>query len=300
MKKLTGITTAMVTPFAADGAVDLAAIAQLTDFLVTKGVHCLYPLGTTGEMLRLSEQERKQVAETVIKQNDRRATVYIHVGAMTQRETLALAQHAWHSGADGIGVVTPAFFGATDEELAHYFINVAQSVPEDFPVYLYNIPQCAANNLSAEVAQRVADRCPNVVGIKYSYPDYLTVNHYLTLNQETFSVVVGADRLFLPALAMGCDGVVSGVSCVYPEPFIAVWKAWQDGDIDAARRAQRRANRFCETLRNGSNMAFFKAGLAHRGIAAGSMRAPQRDLSPEAAADLINQLTILEQEAGLV
>ncbi|WP_413734763.1 dihydrodipicolinate synthase family protein [Sodalis sp. RH21] len=298
MKKLQGITTAMVTPFNQDGSVNYESVGQLTEFLVTKGVHCLYPLGTTGEMLRLSEQERKRVAETVISRNNGRATAYIHVGAMSQAETLALARHAYDAGADGIGVVTPAFFGANDRELATYFINVARAVPDDFPVYLYNIPQCAANNLSAELAQQIAEQCPNVVGIKYSFPDYLMVNNYLAINDSQFSVVVGADRLFLPALAMGCDGVVSGVSCVYPEPFLAVYNAFVQGDIIAARRAQRIANKFCELLRNGSNMSYFKEGLKYRGIDAGVMRAPQLDLPADEITILRNKLEQLQGESG--
>ncbi|TCW08482.1 4-hydroxy-tetrahydrodipicolinate synthase [Raoultella sp. BIGb0138] len=299
MKKLYGITTAMITPFNDDDTINYASIEALTDFLVEKGVHCLYPLGTTGEMFRLSEQERKKVAETVIKRNNQRATVYIHVGAMTTAETLSLARHAVEAGADGIGVVTPAFFGANDRELEAYFVAVANAVPRDFPVYLYNIPQCAANNLSADVAQRVADKCKNVVGIKYSYPDYLTVNQYLAINDHDFSVMVGADRLFLPALAMGCDGVVSGVSCVYPEPFVKIYDAFNRGDIPGARAAQRQANKYCELLRNGSNMSYFKEGLKYRGIHAGVMRAPQLNITPEEVQTLIAGLAELETSTGI-
>ena len=80
MKHLYGVTTAMVTPFTKTGEVDLEKVVSLTEFLISKGVHCLYPLGTTGEMLRLSVKERKQVAETVVKQAANRVTVFIHVG----------------------------------------------------------------------------------------------------------------------------------------------------------------------------------------------------------------------------
>ncbi|EJX4187830.1 dihydrodipicolinate synthase family protein [Salmonella enterica] len=299
MKKLYGITTAMITPFNDDDSINYQSIEALTDFLVAKGVHCLYPLGTTGEMFHLSEQERKKVAETVIKRNNHRATVYIHVGAMTTAETLSLARHAVEAGADGIGVVTPAFFGASDRELEAWFVAVANTVPDDFPVYLYNIPQCAANNLSADVAQRIADKCKYAVGIKYSYPDYLTVNQYLAIKDYDFSVMVGADRLCLPALAMGCDGVVSGVSCVYPEPFIKIYDTFNCGDIAGSRAAQRQANKYCELLRNGSNMSYFKEGLKYRGINAGVMRAPQLNITPEEVKSLIAGLAELETSAPI-
>lgn len=295
MKKLYGVTTAMVTPFDEQGKVDLGKVAELTEFLVGKGVHCLYPLGTTGEMLRLTAEERKAVAEKVVRTAAGRVTVYIHAGAATQEETKDLARHAHEIGVDGIGVVTPVFFGANDRELETYFVDVASSVPDDFPVYLYNIPQCAANDLKTDTAQRIADRCRNVVGIKYSYPDFLRTNEYIGIRAGDFSVMQGADRLFLAALALGCDGVVSGVSCVFPEPFVAVYNAYLEGDLDKARQHQRTAVAYCEALRSGSNMAYFKEALRWRGIDAGHMRAPQLDLLPEEAEALRRELAELPE-----
>ncbi|MEK3912958.1 dihydrodipicolinate synthase family protein [Paenibacillus sp. FSL H7-0331] len=300
MKHLYGVTTAMVTPFDEQGNVQIDKVEELTEFLISKGVHCLYPLGTTGEMLRLSVEERKKVAQAVVKKANQRVTVYIHVGAMNEEETIALAKHAYEIGADGIGVVTPVFFGANDKELETYFVNVASSVPDHFPVYLYSIPQCAANDIKPDVAQRVADQCKNVIGIKYSYPDFLRVNEYLTVNQGDFSVVPGADRLFLPALAMGCEGVVSGVSCVYPEPFVAVYNAYKANDLDKARKMQRLATQFCEALKSGSNMSYFKEALKLRGVDAGLMKAPQLNITSAEITELEAVLKKLEQQAAVL
>ena len=105
MKKLFGVTTAMTTLFTADGAPNVQAMRELTDFLIEKGVNCLYPLGTTGEMLRMTVEERKLVAKTVVEQAAGRCTVFIHVGAMRQEDAIELAKHAYEIGADGIGVV---------------------------------------------------------------------------------------------------------------------------------------------------------------------------------------------------
>ncbi|MEM1484428.1 dihydrodipicolinate synthase family protein [Oscillospiraceae bacterium PP1C4] len=298
MKYLHGVITAMVTPFNEDGSVNLEKMANLTEFLIAKGVHCLYPLGTTGECMRISEAERKAIAQTVVKTADHRVTVYIHVGATTQEETIALAQHAHEIGADGIGVVTPSYFGANDRELEEFFVAVAKSVPEEFPVYMYGIPQCAANDISPEVAQRIAARCKNVVGIKYSYPDLLKMDRFLLINDDTFAVVPGTDRLFLSELAMGCAGVVSGISCVYPEPFVAVYKAFLENDIPKARKLQKVATRYCETLKNGSNMSYFKIGLKMRGIDAGVMKAPQLDLTESEVKKFKDELDVLNREAA--
>ena len=297
MKKLYGVTTAMVTPFDKSGHVELEKVKNLTNFLVSKGVHCLYPLGTTGEAFRISTADRKAVAEVVVKTAAQRATVYIHVGAMNQEDTIELAQHAHAIGADGIGVVTPAFFSANDRELEEYFVAVAASVPVDFPVYLYNIPQCAGNDLKTAVVQRVANRCKNVVGIKYSFADMLRTNEYLNVNNGSFSVVSGVDRLFFAILAMGCDATVSGIACVYPEPFVAIYDAYLAKDFDKVRRLQKLANQYCETLLNGSNMSYYKEGLRLRGIDAGYMKAPQLDLTQEEIQTLKSSLAIIDAEA---
>ncbi|WP_393959555.1 dihydrodipicolinate synthase family protein [Priestia megaterium] len=299
MKHLYGVTTAMVTPFAKTGEVDLEKLVNLTEFLISKGVHCLYPLGTTGEMLRLSVKERKEIAETVVKQAANRVTVFIHVGAMNEEDTIELAKHACEIGADGIGVVTPMFFGANDNELETYFTKVAHSVPNDFPMYLYNIPQSSSNDLTAEVAQKVAEACKNVIGIKYSYPDYLRVNDYLNINDGNFSVLPGTDRLFLAALAMGCEGVVSGVSGVYPEPFVETYNAFKANDLEKARKMQKVAIQYCEALLNGSNMSYFKEALKLRGINVGGMRSPQIDLTEEEVKELDDKLNSIHPKSSV-
>lgn len=298
MKKLFGVTTAMVTPFCEDGAVDYKAVEELTKMLVEKGVNCLYPCGTTGEMLHLSTEERKKIAETVVKAADKKVTVFIHVGAVCQSDTIELAQHAEKIGADGIGVVTPVFFGVTDREMEEYYVAVAKSVSADFPIYLYNIPQCAANDLKTEVVKKVANRCSNVVGIKYSFADVSRTVEYLTVKNGDFSVLHGCDKILTSLLAMGCDGTVSGVSGVFPEPFVAVYKAYQEGNIELAQKEQAVCVKLCDALKCGSNMSYFKEGLKLRGLNGGFMRKPQLDIEQSAVLALKEELTAICEKTG--
>lgn len=297
MKYLEGIITAMITPFNEDGTVNCDKMRTLTRFLMEKGVDCFYPLGTTGECMRIPEEERKQIAETVINEVNHRKVVYIHVGAATEDETIRLAQHAQKIGADGIGVVTPIYISANERELVEYFVRVANAVP-NFPVYLYGIPQCAGNDISVEVATQVAARCENVVGVKYSKTDLLKVDQFLLIRNETFKVVPGMDKLLLPELAMGCSGVISGISCVYPEPFVHIYQEYKNGNILEARKWQRIATRYCEVLRNGTNMSYFKMGLKLRGIDVGVMKKPQLDLTNEEYEFFENEITKLNSEVG--
>jgi len=280
MKKMYGVITAMVTPFGSDGNVDESILRAYTRYLVDAGVHCLYPCGTTGEMLKMSLEERKRVAEIVLDEaKDSEVAVFIHVGAMTTKDTIELARHAEAIGADGIGVVTPQFFGVNDREMEEFYVQVASSVSSDFPIYLYGIPQAASNDIKPEVVNRIVKRAKNVVGLKYSYPDFLRVKDYLLCNNGNFDVVVGTDRLFLPALAMGCVGTVSGVSNCGPKPFITVYDEYRKGDLKAARIAQTQANELCEITRSGANMAIFKRVMAYNGLPFSHMRAPALDLT---------------------
>lgn len=172
MKRLTGVVIPLVTPFTENDTIDTASLERLTGYCIDGGMTCLYPCGTTGEMMYLSLEERKQVAETVVRQAAGRIPVFVQAGAWSQADTIALAKHAVEIGADGIGVVTPAFYTISDKGLVDFYTAVAKSVPEDFPVYMYGIKQNAVNDLNKAVCQAVASQCPNVLGVKYSFPDF--------------------------------------------------------------------------------------------------------------------------------
>lgn len=298
MKELYGITVAMVTPFTEENKVNLDAVAQITNMLVEKGVNCLYPCGTTGEMFRLSVEERKAVAETVVKTAAGRVTVFIHCGAMNQEDTITLVQHAKEIGADGAGVVTPIFFGQNNRELEEYFVAVADSA-KDFPIYLYNIPQCASNDLPVSVVENVKKRCPNVVGLKYSFADINRTIDYINVNGGDFSVLHGCDRALVAMLALGAKGTVSGVACVFPEPLVACYKAYMDGNLAEAQKLQKICVKFGDALKCGSNMSYFKEALKMRGIEGGLMRKPQLDLEAAEVADLKAKLEALCEESGI-
>lgn len=298
MKELYGVTTAMITPITADNKVDHNAVEQLTEMLIEKGVDCLYPCGTTGEMLRLTVEERKEIAERVVETAAHRVTVFVHCGCMRQEDTLELVRHAKEIGADGAGIVTPAFFGANDREMKEYYITVGKSA-KDFPLYLYNIPQCAANDLRPEVVAGIRDECPNFVGIKYSYADINRTVDYIGINGGRFSVLHGCDRVMVSMLAAGCRGVVSGISGVFPEPFVNVWRAWKAGDVIKAQECQKICVKFCDALKGGSNMSYFKEALKMRGLSAGGMRRPQCDISQDEIAALKEELEAICREAEI-
>lgn len=294
MKKLYGVTVPLVTPFDENGKVDVRSLENLTEYLIEKGIQCLYPVGTTGEMMYLNIEERKLVAETVIRQAGGRAVVYVQAGAWNLEDTIELAQHAEEKGADGIGVVTPVFFKLTDKELLTYYKAVSESVGIGFPIYLYGIPQCAVNDITPELARRVADVCPNVVGIKYSVNNMSRIQEFMTVREGSFSVLCGPDELFAVTCFAGGDGTVSGNANVIPEHYEAIWDAIQKGDVAKAMEMQRKTNVLNNVLSASQNIACYKAALKHRGIIAESkMRAPLMPLETEIEKILIEKLDIM-------
>lgn len=280
MKKMFGVNTPVSAPMTPDQKIDYKSLERLCDFLITKGVHGLYPNGSTGEMAYLSIDERKAILECCLSVAKGRVQVFSMVGAATTVETIELAQHAELSGADGIGVVTPYYFKLDNDELASHFVNVAQSVSENFPVYLYGIPQLAVNDISFALAQQIADRASNVIGIKYSFPDMPRLMKFINVNKGEFSVLAGPDDLFFVTLCAGGDGTISGNSNVIPELFVAIYDAFVARDFDKARNLQRRTNALIDLISGPNNMARYKAALKHRGIIDHDvMRLPLRSLT---------------------
>ena len=288
MKKLFGVITAMTTPFTQEGEVDVQALEGATEFLIQSGVNCLYPCGTTGEMLLMTEAQRKLVAETVVRKAAGRVTVFIHTGAMSPEEVVRLSLHAKDIGADGVGIVTPTYFTLNQRAMVEYYRNICSQLPKGFPVYVYVIPMLAGNDVNGETMQLIADACKdNVIGVKYSFADMRRLSEYLQVNGGKFSVVFGPDDLFLSALVLGADGTVSGCSGCIPEPFVAIYQAYQDGNLEKARTLQLRCYDMVLALKRGADMSIFKNILADRGIPAGYMKKPLLDLEePEVEAML--------------
>lgn len=291
MKTMKGVNVPISCPMTPDQQVDYKSLESLCEYLIDKGVHGLYPNGSTGEMCYLTLEERKKVLETCLKVANGRVQVFSMVGALTTKDTIELAQHAEKVGADGIGVVTPYYFKLDQKELEEYFVRVAQSVSDDFSIYLYGIPQLAVNDITPELAQRVASRCKNVVGIKYSYPDMPRLMKFMNVNDGKFSVLAGPDDLFFVTLCAGGDGTISGNANVVPEHFVAIYDAFQKGDIELARKLQKKTNLMIDYISGPNNMSRYKVCLKHRGVIAhDSIREPLRTISPEEQKELIDAI----------
>lgn len=291
MKRMYGVVIPMVTPLTEDDHVDVLSLQRLTDFLIDKGVDCLYPCGTTGEMAYLTDDERILVVETVVRQAAGRVPVFAQVGAANTSSTIRLAQHAAACGADGVGVVTPWYFQLSDDALLSYYKEVSDSVPADFPIYMYGIPQNAVNDITPALAERVAQACPNVVGVKYSYPDMTRLQQLMTVRNGAFDVLVGPDHLYEAVVAVGGKGVISGNAMIVSEHYVAVREAMARNDWASATRLQRKTNVLNAILCAKNNIGCYKAILKQWGIIeTARMRKPMEEVSAEDTAALLKAL----------
>lgn len=282
MKKMYGVNTPISCPMTESQEVDYESLKSLCEYLIEKGVDGLYPNGSTGEMCYLTKEERKKVLECVIEASAGRVQVFSMVGALTTADTIELARHAEDAGADGIGVVTPYYFKLDQEELFQYFVDVANSVSPEFSIYLYGIPQLAVNDITPELAERIAAECPNVVGIKYSYPDMPRLLQFMNVRGGDFSVLAGPDDLFFAHLASGGDGTISGNSNVIPEHYVAIYDAFKKGDYETARKLQQKVNKMIAYISGPNNMSRYKVGLKHRGIIkSATVRKPLREITKD-------------------
>jgi 4-hydroxy-tetrahydrodipicolinate synthase len=288
-----GVICPMVTPFDRKNHVDLESARQVADFLLSKGVAALMVAGTTGEGMLLSLAERKALCETVVDQTAGRVPVIAQTGCISTADTVDLTRHAASVGATAASVIVPYFFSFDDDSLFAHFVSVANAAP-DLAVFLYAFPGNAKNDISATLLERLIAAAPNIVGIKSSNPNLFRLQEYLQVGGEEFLTFCGVDGLMLPALALGVKAQVSGNSNVCPEIFCALYDAFAAGNMERARSLQQVVNRIRTVLRDGITPAYFKAGLAVRGVPAGCVRPPMRELTPEQQRYVEHELRSLE------
>ncbi len=292
---LKGVIVPLVTPFDEQGNLDETATRRLVNYLIERGVHGLFPVGTTGEGPLLTPGERRRLAVIVVEETAGRIPVLVHTGAITTAETISLTRHAQAIGAQGVAIVTPYYFRYGDEALFRYYEQVAASAP-DFPIFLYNIPQLTGNNISADLVVRLIERCPSIVGMKDSSGSLATLIASLPLRQGKFSGATGADGLFTAAMAMGIPASVSGNANVTPELFVALYNTISSGDLATARELQRKVDAVRRILEDGGDLSLFKGMLAKRGIPVGNVRPPLLQASEATVQQRWNALCALNLE----
>jgi 4-hydroxy-tetrahydrodipicolinate synthase len=227
-----GVVPALVTPFKR-GGIDEEALGRHVEWVISEGVDAVLPCGTTGESPTLSHEEHNRVVALTVEAAGGRVPVLAGAGSNSTAEAVQMARHAALVKADGLLLVSPYYNKPTQEGLWRHFTAVAEAA--GLPVVLYNIPSRCGVNILPETMARLAAH-PLIVGVKEASGDLNQMIRVIELCGPDFLVTSGDDGLTLPLLSVGGGGVISVAANVIPRHMSAIWRAWEGGDRDKARR----------------------------------------------------------------
>ncbi len=269
---LRGTLAASVTPLRdAGGLLDEEAFGPLTDFFVAARLDGILALGTAGEGILLSEEERKRAADLFLQASDRRLRVAVQCGAQTTAETVALAVHAAEVGADAVVVIGPPYFPLDERaQYAHFLAAATACAP--LPFYVYEFAATTGYPVAPEVLERLRGAATNLTGLKVSDTPWASFERYLLPGLDVFA---GPEALIHAALESGAVGAVSALASALPREVAAVVR--DPSEEGASRLGELRA--FVERF---PRQAALKRLLGRQGVPVREdVRAPLRALTVE-------------------
>ena len=221
-------------------------------------------------------------------------------GSINEEDVASFAEFLVKTGADGIGIMTPAFFPMDDESMFRYYSDIITLLPKDFPVYIYNIPGCTTNDVSPILLNRLLNAFPNIKGIKFSKPDLMRAQDYLEKSDRRPDVLIVCDSLFLQCLTIGGVGTVTGPGGVFHERFTRLYRQFNAGDIQGAMETQRQIVKTDRQLEGIPPFSALKTLLKMRGaIKCDKCREPLRSLTKDEVSKLDKILNEYYKEENL-
>ena len=270
-----GVLPAMATPIQPNNqSINLSIVDQLISFLINSNVNGLFIGGTTGEGILLSSEERRKLHEKAMDSVSSRVPLLLHVGSNSTQESKDLASHAESIGADAIVAVTPYFYPVHDSALLEHFRAVAFAAPNT-PLFAYDIPHFAINAVRAPLLTKLSTEIPSFAGVKCSNQDAQIIRELIDAKPEEKLVLVGNERIALGSLALGADGLISGLATALPEPFVHLTKSFFSNDMTKAVQMHQIINGILDDFPPGARIGAIKSLLAHRGIDVGLPIAPR-------------------------
>ncbi len=292
---LTGLIPACHTPFDPAGGLNLSAVKQQADLFRESGLRAVFVCGTTGEFASLTLDERKALCERWVSVAGDTMRVAIHAGSNCQAEAIELAGHARQSGAAAVAAVAPNYFKpANVQDLVEFLIPIAAEA-DPLPFYYYHIPCMTNVRLSvAELLREARFRIPNLKGLKFSHDDLIDLQGAITAEGGAFDILFGFDEALLAGLSFGVAGAVGGTYNFAGPVYQKLIRAFDKGDIAAARAAQFRATEMVKSLAALGFTAASKAVMSFVGVDCGPVRPPLHNLSRDQLSSLYAKLAPLD------
>ncbi len=284
MIKISGVYTALITPFDSNLEVDYEGLKRNVNLQIDAGVNGLLVLGTTGETPTLTTNEQRKVITTVIEEAKGRVPVIVGTGTNSTAASIERTAEAKKLGADAALIVTPYYNKPTQRGIYEHFRAINLAV--DLPLIAYNIKGRSGVNIETSTLKDISELY-NVVAVKEASGDISQIMDVITkLGSDDFSVMSGDDALTLPAMALGANGVFSVVSNLFPDRVVAMTEAALRGDFEEARALHYELLPFFRAAFIETNPIPIKAAMEILGLPAGKCRLPLCDLQPKNAEKL--------------
>ncbi|KVD25831.1 dihydrodipicolinate synthase family protein [Burkholderia ubonensis] len=288
---LQGIIAYPVTPFSADGDVDLKALDALIERLVADGVHGIAPLGSTGESAYLSDAEWEAVADTSIRAVRKRVPTVVGISDLTTAGAVRRARFAEQAGADAVMVLPVSYWKLSNDEIVGHYRAIGDAI--GIPVMLYNNPATSGVDMSPELIATICRTVDNVTMVKESTGDIMRMHRLAQLSDGAIPFYNGSNPMALAALAAGAAGWCTAAPNLNARLPLALVEAVRTGDLARAREVFHAQLPLLQFIVSGGLPVTVKAGLRLRGFDAGEPRKPLLPLGEDRTRDLARLLAAL-------
>jgi 4-hydroxy-tetrahydrodipicolinate synthase len=270
--KLKGTGVEIVTPFHKYGTIDFTSLEKIIEHVIKNNINYIVALGTTGESVSLSKDERNAVINFVIETINKRVPVVIGIGCNNTHEVINLIKAQSFDGIDAILSVAPYYNKPQQRGIYQHYKSVAGACP--VPVLLYNAPGLTSCNISAEITLKLAHDISNIIGIKEASGDLKQIMQIIKNKPDEFLVISGDDLLTLPIIALGGDGVISVVANAFPKEFSDLVTFCMNGTNSKAYEIHYQLIDIIDVLFSDGNPSGIKAALEILGLCSNNLRLP--------------------------
>lgn len=271
MSILKGVGVALVTPFNEDLSVDFDSLTKLVEYNIENGTNYLVVLGTTAEAATLSDEEKKQVIEHIIKVNNKRLPLVLGIGGNNTLEVKKQIEEADLSAFEAVLSVSPYYNKPNQEGLYQHYKVLASTGKK---IIIYNVPSRTGQNIEADTTIRLAKEFSNLFMIKEAAPNILQYFDILRKKPEGFSLVSGDDEYTLPVTLAGGNGVISVIGQAYPKEFSTMVQLALDAKVNEAYEIHNKLVEITRLIFAEGNPCGIKVILAEKGIIKNYLRLP--------------------------
>jgi 4-hydroxy-tetrahydrodipicolinate synthase len=271
-KKFLGTGVAIVTPFRNDGSIDFKSLGKLLEHIIKGGVNYVVALGTTGESVTLSKDEKMAVVNFVTDTVSGRIPIVVGIGGNNTQEVLDSINHSDFASVDAILSVAPYYNKPSQQGLYMHFKAIAEVCP--VPVIVYNIPGRTGSNMNAETTIRLAMDFRNIIGVKEASGNFIQIMKIIKDKPKGFLVISGDDALTLPMVSLGGAGAISVIANACPEVFAEMVSLALKGNFEKAAALHYKLYDLTNALFEEGNPSGVKAALEILKVSPNNLRLP--------------------------